>query len=129
VEFSTIAIIFEPMKNCLLLLSVILSSCKNEDLSPEEKQILQTHITRHNIATEARFVQDSIHELQEHRAKYQLKYKTGFSEFLKDHMILFSNNWNRPYNINKDRTLTLDSYLDYCGVHKYNPKEQIKNIN
>jgi len=117
------------MKTGLLLLNLILLSCKNEGLSNEEKQVLKFQITRHNIATEATFVQDSIHELQKQRAKYRQKYLTGFGEYLKDHMIFFSNNWNRPYNIKKDRTLTLESYLDYCRVHKYNPKQYIKNIN
>lgn len=116
------------MKKWLVLLSMILLSCKNEDLSPEEKNILQTHITRHNITTESKFVQDSINELQQQRVKYQKKYGNGFQEYLKAHMEFFSNNWNKPYDVKKDRDLDLEEYLHYCRAHNYSPMKYIKNI-
>ena len=128
VEFRIIAIILEPMKNCLVLLTMMLLSCKNEDLSPQEKQILQTRITRHNIATETKFAQDSINELQLHRTKYKKNYADGFQQYLKAHMEYFSDNWNKPYDIKKDRDLNLETYLNYCRAHKYSPMEYIKNI-
>lgn len=128
-EFRGIAIIFEPMKNCLVLITMILLSCKNEDLSAEEKQILQTSITRHNIITETKFVQDSMAEVQQHREKYQKKYAAGFQEYLKAHMEFFSDNWNKPYDVKKDRDLNLEEYLHYCRAHNYSPMEYIKNIN
>jgi len=129
VDFRNIAVILEPMKNCLVLLTLILLSCKTEDLSPEEKQILRTHITRHNILTETKFVQDSINEVQQHRAKYQKKYAAGFQEYLKAHMVFFSDNWNKPYDVKKDRDLNLEQYLHYCKAYNYSPMEYIKNIN
>ena len=128
-EFRGIAAILEMMKNCLVLLAMILLSCKNNGLSPEEQQILQTHITQHNISTEAKFVQDSINELQQHRVKYQKKYADGFPQYLKAHMEYFSDNWNKPYDVKKDRDLNLEQYLHYCKTYNYSPMEYIKNIN
>jgi hypothetical protein len=117
------------MKNCFVLLTVILLSCKNEDLSPEEKQILRTYITRHNITTESKFVEDSINELLLHRTKYQKKYAAGFQDYLRAHMEFFSNNWNKPYDVKKDRDLNLEEYLHFCKAHNYSPMEYIQNIN
>jgi len=117
------------MKNRILLLGIILLSCRNENLSDEQKKLLETTITRHNIVTEDRFAQDSIHELQIHRLKYQQKNAAGFQEYLKAHMIYFSNSWNRPYDIKKDRKLTLQSYLDYCEANNLKPLEYINQIN
>jgi len=128
VEFRGIAAILEMMKNCLVLLAMTLLSCKNNELSPEEQQILQTHITQHNINTEAKFVQDSINELQQHRVKYQKKYADGFPQYLKAHMEYFSDNWNKPYEVKKDRNLNLETYLNYCRAHNYSPMEYIKNM-
>jgi len=98
-------------------------------VSSEERKMLQTYITTHNITTQSRFDQDSINELQQERRKYKKKNENGFQESLDAHMKFFSNKWNMAYDIKRDRNLTLESYLEYCKAHNFKPREYIKYIN
>ena len=91
-------------------------------------KLLQTSITTHNITTQARFDHDSINELQRERRKHKRKIENGFQQYLDAHMKFFSNKWGKPYDIKKDRNLTLHLYLEYCMTHNYNPMEYIKYI-
>jgi hypothetical protein len=71
-------------------------------LSENEKYNIQKSIDLHNITAQYQFKKDSI---------------DGKAD-----------SWSAPYDIKKDRFLTLDKYLEYCKAHKYDPKEYAKFI-
>jgi hypothetical protein len=85
----------------LPLLMLGLASC-NSTLTENEQYNIQKAIDIHNITAQYQFTKDSI---------------DGKAD-----------SWSAPYDINKDRFLTLEKYLEYCKAHKYDPKEYAKFI-
>ncbi len=41
-------------------------------------------------------------------------------------MAVFSSEWNKPYDIKKDRNITTDKYMDYCKAHNLDPETYYK---
>jgi len=112
-----------------LFLAIIFLSCKGEDqLTKEEEQSLQLQIQGHNIDAEEKFRLDSVREITNIELQYVGLPKDKVQEYIDAHMKVFTTKWNTPYNIKKDRRLTLEEYLKYCKVNNYKPVEYIDYI-
>jgi hypothetical protein len=90
------------MNNKILPLLMLIALSCNQPLTENEKYSIQKSIDLHNITAQYQFKKDSI---------------DGKAD-----------SWSVPYDIKKDRFLTLDKYLEYCKAHKYDPKEYAKFI-
>jgi hypothetical protein len=86
----------------VMLMAWSCNSPSDPALSENEKYNIQKSIDLHNITVQYQFKKDSI---------------DGKAD-----------SWSAPYDIKKDRFLTLDKYLEYCKAHKYDPKEYAKFI-
>lgn len=116
------------MKLILALFVFCLLSCKS-GLSDQDKKNLLFYIDLHNSSLKTKFSVDSINETTKVKIRYITLHDTAtVNNYLRAHMAVFANEWNSPYNIQKDRFLTLQSYLDYCKAHNYEPTEYIKFI-
>lgn len=112
-----------------LLLGLFLITFISCGLSKKEKDQIQFYINLHNSSTKLKFNLDSIKEASNIKMKYlDMKGTTELNQYIQSHMKVFANEWNKPYDIKRDRFLTLESYLKYCEAHNYKPKEYIKFI-
>lgn len=109
----------------LLLFLIMVAAC---GLSKTEKNQLEFEIKMHNDKVSLNYRLDSLNEESSLKTMTRQNPKLIDSEYRRSHMSLFERSWNRPYDIKKDRFLTLESYLKYCEAHNYKPKEYIKFI-
>jgi hypothetical protein len=107
--------------------SILVSSCGGNQISKKDRELLdfrvdiirQTSSTNYNI--------DSLKELTNFRIEHiRIQKDKRFNQFLQSHMDAFSRGYNDPYDIKKDRFLTLEKYLEYCKAHKYDPVKYIE---
>lgn len=104
-----------------------LLSCKSSGPTPEQIDRYKFYIDLHNITTKSRFAQDSIEEDYRLRRQYiDLKDSPQLKNYLKTHGEVFADQWNNPYDVRKDRFLTVEKYLDYCKAHGYDPDKWIE---
>jgi hypothetical protein len=82
-----------------LCITALLLACKSK-ITQNDEFIIQKSIDIHNTKARYRFTIDSI---------------DGKAE-----------SWSAPYDIKKDRFLTMDKYIEYCKAHGYDPKEYTK---
>ncbi len=54
--------------------------------------------------------------------------KAKQDSFVINQMAPFKYDWNKPYDIKKDREITLQKYLDYCKANGYDPETYYKTI-
>ena len=103
-------------------------ACRSE-LSTKEKEIIQTAIQSHNLQAQQKFSADSIEEIAKLKKSYVifgLKDTQLLHDKIKTTSLIFSRNYNIPYDLQKDRFLTLKKYLDYCKANYYNPMEHAR---
>src|SRR5919112_5766143 len=99
------------MKYHFILLFFLYSCASN--LSDEDKIQLSKKIEARNTLLKLRYVADSSAEVIKVVKQNYPKSESAIKRYLEAHMDSFSINWNNPYDIKKDRNLTLDKYLDY----------------
>ena len=105
---------------------IILLSCRDSGLSEEEKSHIQTLIQSKNATVYLKFVKDSLAEDLRTRRKFELLPVDSIRDYLKSHGQVYANEWNQPYDINKDYKLTVQKYLDYCEANGKDPKSFYK---
>lgn len=111
----------------LLLIPVpILFACKQPGLNNEKKETIQSMIRMHNINVETKFTLDTIEEKTNLRIKYLGLPETQVQNYIDAHLKVFENEWNKPYDIRKDKSLTLEKYLEYCEANNKNPETYYK---
>lgn len=112
-----------------LLVLLLLSACKNDkELSTSKKRLISLSLDLRNMSVHTTFFKDSLQELQYYKTilfNARLP-KDSMQDYESVHMRVFSNQWNEPYDIKKDRFLTIDKYLDYCKAHRLDPETYYK---
>ena len=121
------------MKNLLIPALLLLFSCNAKEsekgeLTEQQKTELKQSIEMHNVAAQKKFMSDSVQKAQHYRIGYVGLAEDTVEKYLKLQMVDYYKDWNKPYDIQKDRNLTLESYLEYCKTHNYLPAEYIKNL-
>ncbi len=106
----------------------LIAACNGGDLSKSKKDAIQFTLEIHNSNPELKFKLDSVTEgsnFEISLLKYHLS-KDSSTSLIKRQMKIFANDWNTPYDIKKDRDITLDKYVDYCKDNKYDPETYYK---
>jgi len=110
------------MRILITIVLLTLLSCKS-GLTESEEKTINLSLTLHNQNARLKFALDSIEEVTKYRIEHiATKNHPDFDKWLQSHMDVFENEWNSPYDIKKDRNLTMDKYLDYCKAYNHDPK-------
>lgn len=114
-----------PMKTIFTILTIALFSCSNS-LSDSKKASIKLSIDLHNVNTSLKYKLDSIDEATNYKIRlFKAKIKED-KDYTETHMAVFANQWNDPYDIQKDRFLTVEKYLDYCKANGLNAESYHK---
>lgn len=105
----------------LVLFLTVLCGCQS-GLSSKEKHELEVMINLHRINANTIFVQDSIRKATALQIEHFGLPQEQLDTMLALTMKVFSNEWNSPYDIKRDRFLTLDKYLEYCKSNNLDAK-------
>jgi|LakMenE01Jun11ns_1017448.scaffolds.fasta_scaffold9245467_2 hypothetical protein len=116
------------MKKTILTLTIFISSC---GLNESDKSYINHSLSIHNISQHLNFTRDSIDEATNYTIIELLGVvpKKDWDKFVNEHMAVYKNEWNKPYQIEKDYNLTLDEYLSYCKTMGYDPKTYVNLLN
>lgn len=106
-----------------LFFSITIQSC---GLSSSDKKQIEFNIKMHNDRALLNYRIDSIREISRLQSEAILTKRPLTTEYRDLNMSLFNSKYNKPYDIKKDRFLTLDSYLQYCRANGFDEKEYIK---
>jgi hypothetical protein len=117
------------MKKIFYVLTFTLIISCNSKKSDLNKQEAETFIKIHNLIVSGRFSQDSIKEATNVEIQHIGIRKSLVDSVIKTHMVVYSNEWNDPYDIKKDRFLTYEKYLEYCKAHNLDATTYYKFIN
>lgn len=112
----------------IFLLVPAFLACKQSGLSKEKKNSIDLHIRIHNAKVQTDFSLDSVNEVQSIKIKHVSLPKEKVNDYLLSHMKVFEDQWNKPYDIRKDKSLTLEKYFDYCKAHNLDPETYYKFI-
>lgn len=109
------------MKFAALLL-MILASCHG--LTRSDREYIRLRIETHNALAKARYA-EALHNESE-----MLIYIYGKGGRAARQMDLarWEARWNIPYGVTDDTALTIDRFLDYCNIHRLNPRKYIDDI-
>lgn len=119
------------MKYLKLLPILLLFACQDKGLSDYDKNLIQINLDLLLINSHHDFAIDSLREVSKFKEKhdkpiYPDKLKR---DHLKSHMAVFANEWNKPYKLEKDRFITVESYVEYCKAYKYDPVDYLAVLN
>lgn len=110
----------------ITILSVLVFSC-HSGVSAKKKAEIEFAIKFHSTNINSVFVQDSIMAETDYRIRNIRRIpKDSIDKYAKTEMKVYSNNWNKPYDIKKDRQLTFDKYMDYCKANNLDPDTYYK---
>lgn len=102
-----------------ILLSILLYSCDSNNLSESDRLSLETDIFIHRTKASLKYNIAAIKARESLEIKYYNWEKKDSAIALS--MDIFNSSWNKPYDIKKDSTLTVDQYLKYCKANNYDP--------
>lgn len=113
------------MKIIFLLCLMTILSC-NSGLSTKDRDYIQTMIDMHNTIARGKYHEYLINAETEARIQY-IGYKLEDS-LVKLTMKSAPGKYFRPYDLKKDTSVTMESYLSYCKAMGYDPKEYASRI-
>lgn len=112
----------------IILLTPVFFACKQSGLSKEKKNSINLYIRIHNAKVQTDFSLDSIEETTAIKIRYVSLPKDRVNDYIVSHMGVFEDQWNQPYDIRKDKNLTLEKYLDYCKANNKDPETYYKYL-
>jgi hypothetical protein len=110
------------MKKFITLLCFITAISCNSKKSDTNKAEVQASIQIHNLIVKGRFQQDSLKEKTSVEIQHIGIRKSLVDSVIQTHMTVYSNEWNEPYDIKRDRFLTFEKYMEYCKAHNVDAK-------
>ena len=107
-----------------ILLVLCIASCKNDELSKSDKELLELQLSIHRDNAALAFRIERI----EQEGRLRIKY---FDAPNKNRLIelglkVWENSWNKEQDIMKDSLFTLQKYLNYCKANGYDAKTKIE---
>lgn len=113
------------MKFIVIALLAFFISCR----SGGESQLMKTNLFIHNQKTALKYKFAAIDAETNYQIKY-LRYKgqPEYTKLINLEMESFRLSWNRPYDIQKDSSLTYEKYKQFCKAHGYDEETYINYI-
>lgn len=111
------------MRILAIILIVGLVACKSKGISKDDKELikLKLEFLRMDAATDYKVA--AIKKETEFKIKY-IDYSNRDS-LVKLSVKAWSYDWNKPYDITKDSTITYEKYLDWCKANNFDPVTKI----